>query len=511
MAYPWAMFADRVGRKPTFLLAQVGMVLDQVWFGMVCLLWPVLPLRAVVLGPLLIFVGGGAPLVSACVGSIVAEIIPEQGRAVAFMRIHLFSLLGNLVSPLAAARFMQATSGSPWPSLIASNALLLLSALLVQFLPEHAVGGNKADAPRKGRSTPRKPPQPVPYADDVDQEDADEVEVEVLADHLFPRPHERVPPQPRPPLHARTASHMRDLATLILSKLSAVGRLPPSLLLILAANLANMPVFLSTLQFMCQYASARFDIPLAKTGYILTAFGAANLLAVVWIIPAVSAWLLRVLGARRRRGLRSAAAGEVAGPSSYTSLNQEDTTAGVQPASSLPPSVAAARDLLMARGSYVFLIVGALVLAASPTLPPFALGLAVFALGSGFSSFIRALSSLYVPADGLARLYTVAAIIDGVGTMAGGPLLAGLWAWGMQISHGDGDGDDARKGWAAGLPYVGIAVLAALAMAALAGVTLPPGKEGGDEEDVGDEASGERGQVANGHVEGVDSGQGDEA
>ena len=45
------------------------------------------------------FVGGGSAVLVAILLSMISDVIPEEKRATAFMRLHVSNLVGSLVSP----------------------------------------------------------------------------------------------------------------------------------------------------------------------------------------------------------------------------------------------------------------------------------------------------------------------------------------------------------------------------------------------------------------------------
>jgi len=86
----------------------------------------------------------------------------------------------------------------------------------------------------------------------------------------------------------------------------------------------------------------------------------------------------------------------------------------------------------------------------------------VLALGSGHSSFARALMSVHVDVEHRSRLFTLVGMLETAGTMYAGPLLAGLFSVGMRKGGG----------WI-GLPYLVLAGFAVVALVVLLFVRLP--------------------------------------
>jgi len=198
----------------------------------------------------------------------------------------------------------------------------------------------------------------------------------------------------------------------------------PLILLFLTLFITS-PVYYSMLQFMAQYISKRYAMKLKDTGYVQTVYGCAQVFVAFVGIPVVSKLLTPK-------------------PGLATPLQDQK------------------RDFKLALISFGIFIPGFLFLGSAPTLAYFIFALLVIALGSGYSSFARALMSSHVDTEHRSRLFTLVGMLETAGTMYSGPLLAGLFSVGM------------RKGgqWV-GLPYLVLAGFAAVALVVMAFVRLP--------------------------------------
>jgi MFS family permease len=201
----------------------------------------------------------------------------------------------------------------------------------------------------------------------------------------------------------------------------------PSLILLLLAALCSMPVMDSTLQFLNQFVSKRYDIKIAHTGYVQSTYGVASIVMTLFILP----WILNLL----------------IDPATAARYRAKDEHY---------------RDLSLARWSYVVLFLGALTLGLSPTLGGFVLGLILMAVGSGFGSLSKSLMSIYVDPAHRSRLFSLVGMVEVLGSVFSQPLLAGLFAFGLRW-HGV---------WI-GLPYLGLAALIALSGSLLLFVRIP--------------------------------------
>ena len=97
------------------------------------------------------------------------------------------------------------------------------------------------------------------------------------------------------------------------------------------------------------------------------------------------------------------------------------------------------KDLVVARGSLVFHILGALAIA-FPAGPSFLIfGTFIFACGDGHVSASRSLLTSFVHPDQVSRLYAVLAIMMTIGSMVMAPLLSKAFSWGLDLG-GDRSG-----------------------------------------------------------------------
>ncbi|KAI1489774.1 major facilitator superfamily domain-containing protein [Biscogniauxia mediterranea] len=221
-----------------------------------------------------------------------------------------------------------------------------------------------------------------------------------------------------------------------------------SLVLLLASALGAAPALFATLQFMAQFASRRYGLRLAQTGYVQSGYGGAQMVQALVVLPLVSRWW------RRQRSTPSLSPSSLSRTSPSSSNNSEHH-----------------RDLSLALWSYAILVLGAVVLGASPRLGGFVFGLALTALGSGFGSLSKSLMSLYVDAGQRSRLFSLVGVVEVLGSAYAHPMLAGLFALGMRLGGG----------WI-GLPYYGLAVLVAACGSLLLFVRLPESAAGEGEQ-----------------------------
>ncbi|OTB02042.1 hypothetical protein M426DRAFT_322992 [Hypoxylon sp. CI-4A] len=356
VALLWAIVADRIGRKPVYAASSIGMTLHLLITMIVGWFPDALPPRSVWVASIA-FVLGGSPVMNACIYSIISDVLPESSRAIGFMRIHVTSMVGNLISPALASVMMSLTG--PWPVMLLSFILWIVATAMITLIPE---------------TFHRAPPS----------------DNEVSPSTTF---------------KSRALEGLNQLK----DSLSMIRI--PSVALIFSICLISIPVVVCTLQFMVQFISKRYQVPLAKTGYVQSVYGVAHIVVVLLIIPFISALLVH--------------------PSTPGWLRVADERS---------------RDLKLVRWSYGTFIVGSFVLGLSPVLPVFVAGLILMSLGSGSASFAKSIAATHVDAEHRSRLFTIMTLLEVVSDVWATPALAGLFTLGMRLG-----------GEWIGLPYFGVA------------------------------------------------------
>lgn len=201
----------------------------------------------------------------------------------------------------------------------------------------------------------------------------------------------------------------------------------PSLILLLITCLGTQPLMLSTASFMSIFLSKRYHLKLFQSGYIQSGFGVAQMVQTLLFLP----WLSR-------------------------RLMQSTTSPRLRPVDEHH------RDLSIARWSAGICAFAAFVLGLAPTLAGFVLGLALLAMGSGSTSLLRSLMSLYVDPEHRSRLFGLVGMVEIVGQICVQPMLAGLFSLGLQLG-----------GEWIGLPYFGVMILVTMVTTLLLFVRVP--------------------------------------
>ncbi|KAI0141636.1 major facilitator superfamily transporter [Xylariaceae sp. FL1272] len=241
--------------------------------------------------------------------------------------------------------------------------------------------------------------------------------------------HKRNPPPPAPePSRADTSTLGSKVSSAFDDIRESLRMLKsPSLVLLILTALSGPPMVFSTTNFMNQFVSKRYHIKIASTGYIQTLYGIAHVIMSLLILPLLSRYLMR--------------------PSVPVKFRPKDEQH---------------RDLTLARYSYIFIFVGALILGLSPTLGGFVLGLLVMAIGSGYNSLVRSLMSVFVNPEHSSRLFSFYAMVETAAKVYAQPMLAGTFALGLKW-----------QGEWIGLPYLALAALTFGTIVCLVLVRLP--------------------------------------
>ncbi|KAF3384236.1 hypothetical protein DPV78_012936 [Talaromyces pinophilus] len=355
-AFPFAVLADRIGRKPIILLATAGSILSLLWELSVLGFERVMPVQLILVGPIFNVVGGGSTVLVANLYSMVSDMVASTDRASAFFLMGFASLAGASVGPAMSSGLMEIVS--PWTSALVGFFAMLIGPGMLVFIP---------DTFHPSKQDPSL--------------ESDLAGVEETHRNTF-------------------QSHIIQSIRLLRGSLSLLYS--PSIVLVLATFLTRMLEILATSQFLGQYVSKRFHWPLAKTGYLITIRGIIHMVVLLVVLPLLSNVLLRWK----------------------------------------PPVV---KDLTLARISAALVAIGAMAMASSKV-ELVVLGLVVESLGPGLSPLCRSLATSLVASQDTSKLNTIIGIVETIGSLFAGPVLAWLFELGMK-----------REGLLLGLPYFGLA------------------------------------------------------
>ncbi|RMZ03678.1 hypothetical protein D0864_02902 [Hortaea werneckii] len=147
-----------------------------------------------------------------------------------------------------------------------------------------------------------------------------------------------------------------------------------------------------SLSLLLQYVSERYNWPIADASYLLSFRAGAQMVLFLLVLPGIDSWLLHK--------------------------------------ACWPANV---KDLWLAKLSICLLTISFLVLAFAPGVWVIALGLLLYTLGTGFNTFARSLVSVLVEPTMIGTLYTMISVMDTLGSLSAGPLVAEAFKWGMHL------------------------------------------------------------------------------
>ncbi|KAI0404698.1 major facilitator superfamily domain-containing protein [Xylaria palmicola] len=372
-ALPWGIAADKIGRRLVFAIGMTGMSLSALSIIVVGWFDQVLSPRLMWLSPISLLLGGGNPILAATIMSIAVDVVPESERSTSFMRLHGASMVGNLISPALAALLM--ASAGPWPSIFLGFLLLLLPAFAIFIVPETLKHDQRAEGDERDSST----------------------------------------------FKAHLVQSLRELR----KSASAFGS--RSMIIVLLITMLQLSLVICTFQFLSQFASKRYNIPLADTGFIQSAYGVAFITVSFFIMP----WI----------------ASEILKPGAPAFIRFDDNRQ---------------RDLFLARGSYVASLIGTFILGLSGSLPGFVFGLAILAFGVSGEGFLKSIATLHVTVEQRSRLFTILGLSAIASDLWISPALAALFSLGMRLG-----------GIWIGLPYFGVSGLCVIMVCMAVFIRLP--------------------------------------
>jgi MFS family permease len=186
---------------------------------------------------------------------------------------------------------------------------------------------------------------------------------------------------------AAAMSHLQDIWRRLVGSLFVLRSFP---VIILLMTFVVNPFGAQSVSLCIRYVSVRFLWSLSQAGYLLSIRALINIFVMLGLIPGLSHYLTRKLG-----------------------LSSKD------------------KDLLLSKFSVIFLVFGAFLIAASPTVGFTIIGLMIWTLGTGFVSLTRSLITTLVDEHHVGRLYAAVSIVETLGALSAGPLLATLYNLGL--------------------------------------------------------------------------------
>jgi len=258
-AFPYGLLADRIGRKKTFGLAILGIILSSAWIVMIIWWWKIFPLRLIWLGPIFRAVGGGDSVAAAAIYAIAADVTTEANRSNTFLLLTCGGLTASMIGPTIAAFLMQR---SPWIPLLLGLVVIILGVLLIMFVPEtlHL-------RVRTGVVEPVNPPE------------IDPINIET------PSTNEETS------FRSQVKDQVRNAYRNVYESTEALHS-APVILLSLAFGLHKVTGL--AMDVVLRYISKRFHWKLSDVSFLLSMRAFINLILLLLILPGLSNLLLRI-------------------------------------------------------------------------------------------------------------------------------------------------------------------------------------------------------------------------
>ncbi|KAI0811445.1 MFS general substrate transporter [Xylaria sp. FL0064] len=130
---PYSLLADRIGRKPVLMLSGAGVVVAFAWVFAVCY-FRFLPVRWIWLSGVLIFIGGGDPVLSSVAHVMITDTTERAERAQIFLCLHAANVGSGFFGPAISAALME--NGHVWTIGLLAITFAFFGAFVMGFIPE---------------------------------------------------------------------------------------------------------------------------------------------------------------------------------------------------------------------------------------------------------------------------------------------------------------------------------------------------------------------------------------
>ncbi|KAF8448491.1 major facilitator superfamily domain-containing protein [Kalaharituber pfeilii] len=410
------------GKRFAMALNVAGTICFYTWVLLVCVFTDVLPPRSVLACAVFYLIGGGPHFFSAMLYGVLADITSEDTRATTFYSIQTVVQVTQLFSPAIGSLLMGV--GLFVPFMIGLPVLAVCLSLIIFILPDTDASQTLPTLISSSSLSEEERDSRAEEAWEVFQSGEASLkshasascssETQPLLQNTAANGHpcrvshgsihsnrciNACPPQTRP-------QSAQSFTSLLISELSRVVRtfctarrsfndMQPNFFRV---SMAMMAFFVTSLgrQFLnilLQFVSLRYHWTIAQAGYLFSLKSLATILLFMVILPTTTSYLTS------KRGV------------SPTTIN-----------------------LWVARSSILFLGLGALFIALSPTIGFFIPSLLILCLGFGFGAAMQSLvTSLLTDKAIVPQVYSRISFFESTGTLVGHSLLSVSFAGGIKI------------------------------------------------------------------------------
>ncbi|KAJ6438337.1 siderophore iron transporter mirB [Purpureocillium lavendulum] len=152
VAFPYGMLADRIGRKPTAIMAYGSVAVS---FGFAPLMLNVFRKQVrenpyvLMTGSLFLLFGGGVPVLLNTLYAMAADVSTEKEKAASFLYLTFGATAGGLIGPLLAGLLME--KYGPWVPIYVVLFVTPFMLCVFFFIPETLVMEESKTKPKKNR------------------------------------------------------------------------------------------------------------------------------------------------------------------------------------------------------------------------------------------------------------------------------------------------------------------------------------------------------------------------